>query len=294
MPLSCSKPLPRIALGAAVALCAALAFAPGIARADVTRSFNFSPSSVVVNATPAGVVVAMEGAVPEGAPGAPELPVVPVFVELAAGQRARSATVVASGWTSLGTAPGRLRTAAAVTPGFPRLGSNADPSIYGSADWFPARAGTLGPTGIMRGRPLATLALHPVRVRPQTGELEIATRIEVRVVTETDPDAELSPRRRVVPEWESQFDLSAGSYGRGLEHLAPEVYPGARIEPASGMRTQAARGGFAPTSVPSVEGSPVQYLIITNAAMSAQLQRLADWRTRTGVPTIVRTVEFIQ
>ena len=38
----------------------------------------------------------------------------------------------------------------------------------------------------------------------------------------------------------------------------------------------------------------MQYLIITNAVMQPQLQRLADWRTRTGVPTVVRTVEFIQ
>ncbi len=295
MPSLRSPIMPRIDLHAvALAVAVCVAFAPGSARGDVVKSFEFSPSFVVVNQTAAGVVVALEGAVPDGAPGAPELPVVPVFVELAAGLRARSATIEASGWTTLGTAPGHLRTAQAIVPGFPRLGSDEDPAIYGSKEWFPARAGTLGSTGIMRGRPLATLALHPVRVRPSTGELEIATRIEVRVVTESDPNAELSVRRRVVPEWEAQFDVSAGAFGRGLDHLAPESFAGARIESGAGVRTQGAGGGFAPTSVPSVEGSPVEYLIITNAAMSAQLQRLADWRTRTGVPTIVRTVEFIQ
>ena len=295
MPSFCSRTLLRIAVRNFL-LFAGLGFAlsPAPAHADVVKSFDFSPSSVVVQAGPAGVVVAMDGAVPEGAPGSPELPAVPVFVELAVGQRARSASIEAGGWVSLGTAPGRLRTAAAISPGFPRLGSDADPAIYGSAQWFPARAGTLGPTGTMRGRPLATLALHPVRVRPSTGELEVATRIDVRIVTEADPDADLSARRRIIPEWETQFDLGAGSFGRGLEHLAPETFPGARIEGATGARTQAAGGGFAPAAVPSVEGSPVQYLIITNNAMAAQMQRLADWRTRTGVPTIVRTVEFIQ
>src|SRR6185503_6624239 len=103
-------------------------------RADVVRTFTFSPQDVVVQKGPAGVVVAMQGAVPDGAPGAPELPVVPVFVELNAGQRVRSATFEATGWAPLGTAPGRLRTAAAVSPGFPRLGSDPDPAIYGSND----------------------------------------------------------------------------------------------------------------------------------------------------------------
>jgi hypothetical protein len=95
-----------------------------------------------------------------------------------------------------------------------------------------------------------------------------------------------------VPEWEEAFDFDASRYGLGLERPAHETFPGARIEPGAGL--QSVGKGFAPSSLPSVEGSPVQYLIITNAVMQPQLQRLADWRTRTGVPSVVRTVEFIQ
>lgn len=279
----------RIALCLAT-LCAL--FNVGPARADVVRAFTFSPRDVAVTPGPAGVVVAMQGAVPEGAPGGPELPAVAVFVELEAGQRVRSSSITPHGWVTLGTAPGRLRSAAAAQPGLPRLGSDPDAAIYASRDWFPAKVGTLGPTGTMRGRTLATLVLRPVRVRPGTSELEIATSIEVRLVTENDPTAEPMVRRRVVPEWEKQFDFGASSFGRGLEQLAPDSYKGARIESATGQSVSG--GGFNPSSVPSVEGSPVEYLIITNAAMAAQMQRLADWRTRTGVPTVVRTLEFIQ
>ena len=293
MPSIRSLPTPRIALCLAT-LCALIGpgLAPRAAVADVVRTFTFSPHDVAVVAGSAGTVVAMTGAVPDGAPGEPELPAVPVFIQIDAGQRVRSSTITALAWAPLGTATTRLRTAAAAQPGLPRLGSDPDAALYASREWFPASPGTLGPTGTMRGRELATLALRPVRVRPGTGELEIATRIEVRLVTEADPTAEPFARRRVVPEWETQFDLGASQFGKGLEHLGPESYPGARLEPASGLKTQG--GAFKPSSLPSVEGSPVQYLIITNAAMATELQRLADWRTRTGVPTVVRTVEFIQ
>ena len=52
-------------------------------------------------------------------------------------------------------------------------------------------------------------------------------------------------------------------------------------------------GGFAPTEYPSLEGSPVDYLIVTTDALAADFQRLANWKTAKGVPTVVRTVEWI-
>jgi hypothetical protein len=250
------------------------------ARADVVRTFTFSPHDVAVVQGPAGVVVAIQGGVPDGTPGGPELPAVPAFIELEPGQRVRSSTITATDWAPLGRAPGRLRTAAAVSPGLPRLGSDPDPAIYSSTEWFPKSVGNVGPTGAMRGRALASLALRPVRVRPGTGELEVATRIEVRLVTEADPNAELLSRRRIVPEWEEAFDFDAGRYGMGLTRPAHETFPGARIEPAAGL--QAAGGGFKPSSVPSVEAArPVpHHHQCRDAAAAAAPGRLAHAHRR--------------
>ena len=52
--------------------------------------------------------------------------------------------------------------------------------------------------------------------------------------------------------------------------------------------------GFVPAYQPGLEGSAVQYLIVTVAAMEAEFQRLADWKTRKGVPAVVRTIEWIE
>src|SRR5262249_21826764 len=51
---------------------------------------------------------------------------------------------------------------------------------------------------------------------------------------------------------------------------------------------------FKPLQVPSVLGSPVEYLIVTSDAMASQFQQLADWKTQSGIPAVVRTVSFIR
>ncbi len=282
-----SLPIPALALTAAL-----LSSAPSNA-AEIVRQFSFSPSEVSLRPGPDGLSIGLRGGVPDGRPGAPELPRVPAWVEIPEGERVTGIAIEANGFLPIAARQGRVRAAAAVSPGFPRVASDPDAAIYGPDAWYPATPGQRGPAGRLRGRHLASVALSPVRVRPATGDVEIATSIVVRVTTERDPEAGASERRRIVPEWESAFLQSARQYGRGLESLAP-VYPaGVRLDRAAGLRGESGRG-FTPTIVPSVEGSPVQYLIITNAAMQGELQRLADWRTKAGMPSIVRTIEFIQ
>ncbi len=56
-----------------------------------------------------------------------------------------------------------------------------------------------------------------------------------------------------------------------------------------------AEHGFLPESIPSVEGSPVQYVIISppDEAMKQEWQRLADWKTATGIPALVVDTDWI-
>jgi hypothetical protein len=70
----------------------------------------------------------------------------------------------------------------------------------------------------------------------------------------------------------------------------------------SNNKSFAAVSKFAPTSLPSTEGSEVKYLIITNnydvngvfvGDLVSEFQRLADWKTKKGVPAIVKTVEWV-
>jgi hypothetical protein len=52
--------------------------------------------------------------------------------------------------------------------------------------------------------------------------------------------------------------------------------------------------GNSPERVPGLEGSSVSYLIITNDELASTFQQLADYRTSVGMPSVVRSVEWIQ
>ncbi|MFQ5600839.1 MAG: C25 family cysteine peptidase, partial [Candidatus Krumholzibacteriia bacterium] len=70
--------------------------------------------------------------------------------------------------------------------------------------------------------------------------------------------------------------------------------------PAWRARLESARvpgghaGPFRPTAAPSLDGSPVEYLILTNDEMAAEFQKLAAWKTAKGVPAVVRTLAQVE
>ena len=72
-----------------------------------------------------------------------------------------------------------------------------------------------------------------------------------------------------------------GEVSGGRAHAGAALRPDPRAVPKP-----------AATQIPSLLGSPVQYVIITNDALAAEFQRLADWKTQTGVPAVVRTLSL--
>ena len=52
-------------------------------------------------------------------------------------------------------------------------------------------------------------------------------------------------------------------------------------------------GGFSPTRMPSLEGSSVSFVIVTTPTMMPEFERLAAWRTKSGLPSVVRTLDEV-
>jgi hypothetical protein len=67
-----------------------------------------------------------------------------------------------------------------------------------------------------------------------------------------------------------------------------------RARPPGAQLNAAHRRGFRPTGDPSLDGSGVRSLIVTTEALVDAFQPLADWKTRRGVPTTIRTIEWIE
>jgi hypothetical protein len=201
-------------------------------------------------------------------------------VVLPLGQRLAAVEIV-----ELETAPlahgVRLPSAELLRPGLDSLERTApDPAFFGRSDFVPERLVQAGVQGFERGQGVAYVEVAPVRWNPATGELERIERVRVRLVLEPTSERPLE-RERVVPEWE---DGGVGAASPGSRAAQPTALVGGarQAEP------------FKATQLPSVLGSPVAYVIVTNDAMAPAFQQLADWKTQSGVPAVVRTISFIK
>ena len=148
---------------------------------------------------------------------------------------------------------------------------------------FPSERVSLISTGTLHGYTIASFAVYPVRV---VGDDVIATD-ELTLQIETAPEARPGTAllQRLAPQVRA----------RAQSELAQIV-----INPIDASRYAFTErpvvrkpGGFQPTSFPSLEGSPVEYVIITPDSLASTYQGLADFKTLKGVPTVVRTTEWI-
>jgi hypothetical protein len=248
-----------------------------LASTTLEREFHYGRERFHLTRNADGTtLVGMNGASREYTAGRPDQPLVGERIELPEGMQVAGVEIVSLETASLAHGV-RLPSAEILHHGLEQLErSAADPAVFGSASFVPGELVRVGLQGYERGRRVAWLVVAPSRWNPATGELERIERLRVRLTLESAPDRPLQ-RQRIVPEWE-------GNTAAGAAALSPAVGPESRgrVQP------------FSATQIPSVLGSPVAYVIITNDALAAVFQQLADWKTQAGVPAVVRTMSFIK
>ena len=265
--------------GAAILL-AALS-GPAAASTTLEREFRYAATRFGLTLNVDGTTqVGMSAATRDYTPGRPDLPLVGERIELPVGLRLAGVEVLGLETASLARSV-RMPGAQLLRPDSDVVERTApDPAIFARPGFYPEVPVQVGAQGFERGRNIAHVVVSPVRWDPATGDLERIERVRVRLVLEPTPERPLE-RLRVVPEWEGAGDAGPAA---GARVAAPATLAGIprSAEP------------FKATQLPSVLGSPVAYVIITNDAMAATFQQLADWKTQSGVPAVVRTVSFIK
>ncbi|MGH7742254.1 MAG: C25 family cysteine peptidase, partial [Candidatus Eiseniibacteriota bacterium] len=214
--------------------------------------------------------------------GYPDLPWISERIELPDGQRIARIDVL-----SIDSAPlaAGVRMASAIRPQPASLAMERtapDSALSAKTEFQPEAPAQLALQGYEDGIGVALVRVSPVRWNAASGALEMVTRLRVRLVLETDPGTPVRRERTDLP-WIKP---------RG-EAVSRAAVTGAGAAPAVISRSGGAQP-FQATQLPSLLGSPVEYLIVTNDAMAAQMQRLADWKTETGMPAAVRTISFIR
>lgn len=231
----------------------------------VTREIVVDPSGVSRVEGDEGSRLTLRGgfrlAVADGA----DLPAIPAILLLSPEEEARSVRV-------------EVRESVALSPETAALAAGEDNTPQETPRVLSFRSGR------MRGHSVVSAAVSPFFLDPASGIPRLATRM--RVVVETRPrppaDGDLVVLRES-SEGERTFGAWLGARphdgSRETRTLKPLVNSGAPFAP-----------GFRPT----VDGSPVEMVIITTAEQEAEYQRLADVRTRLGTATVVRTLDWIQ
>lgn len=258
--------------------------------ATIEREFRYDASRVQLVQRDGYTLVEAKGGMPEFRVGRPDLPWLAERVDLAPGTKLTGIELV-----DVQTAPlGVVRTMASAEVTHPGLGeterTRPDARFYGSSKAQPEELVALGAQGDQRGRRIAYVRVAAARWNPQSGMVERVTSVRVRLTVEDGAPTDL-PRERIVREWEDA-GLPTGVPLRTLGSALVSMWDGDGTSGESGAVGEAQP--FRPQQVPSVLGSPVEYVIVTNDALASTFQQLADWKTQSGVPAVVRTTSFIR
>jgi hypothetical protein len=141
-------------------------------------------------------------------------------------------------------------------------------------------------SGYYRGYRIANFAVYPFRYNLATGLLTLDREVNLIIQTEPDvPDTERAVRLRHVDGFREESERSVRSMVQNDEAIATYLFD--EIEIDGGER------GFLPSYLPSMEGSEVSYVIVTNEEMAPVFEEFAERKTKKGVPAVVRTVEWI-
>jgi hypothetical protein len=210
-------------------------------------------------------------------PGQPDLPWAVVRVPLA------DAAARISGWSFDPEPSVLLAHGFMPTPAWRDLPSEAggpvlpdpDPVIYHGAVPWPAEQVLFRGVQVHGGRAEAVFLVCPLRWDPRSRDLERCPggTLTVRVAPGVGTGDAVTPQRPVADD-----AVRAGTADKG----------------AGGTVLHAVRGGLTPTSRPSLDSVPVEFLVITTERLAPAFQSLVDWKNRQGYPAAIRTVEAVE
>ncbi|NPD47921.1 C25 family cysteine peptidase [Lentimicrobium sp. S6] len=131
---------------------------------------------------------------------------------------------------------------------------------------------------------MAALVYYPLQYNPITDKLYLTTQLEYRIIFSDAAHQPISPRR-----------MSQQNYDKSKDYLKTQVENPIDIDIYFQLEKNdpVLSSPFMPDEFPNFNGQAVEYIIITNEALADGFQEIADWKTKKGVPALVKTVEWI-
>jgi hypothetical protein len=271
--------------GDVVAICVLLCGALAATAAGPVLETAFDASEVAIEVDGTYAKLEIDGTAAVKTPGEPALPI--RYLRFVIPSDSRVEDIVITGLVEQ-ELPGTYRVMPAqqeVPTGETPIWSDPDPAIYESDAPYPAsRVQFLG-DGYLGGYRIASVAVYPLTYIPSTGKLTLATELAVELSL-TAGTNRAQPRHRMTARSDRLYRTLVGNLVENPEATLGKL---GAIEIVDGAGPE----GFQPRYTPSLEGSPVEYVIITSDAYAPQFQEFADWKTQKGVPAVVKTISWI-
>ncbi len=253
-----------------------LAFLPLVAG-TVTRTVTFERDDLIFYQVNEFDVVELRDYPAAVNPGEPRLPRVVETVIIPAGAIPVAVEVVAANWIDI---PGTY-TIVPAQPDvrLPMPGKTfvpeeylPDPDVYASFDFYPGLDIRLNGGGTMNGYRLAHVELFPVRYIPADGVLQMATSMTYRLAYSDYQVSDMIPtvRQREV-------------FGEAVRAIVSNPEDVDFCAPRVGKES----------ALSLVPPGYYEYVVVTEPPMDTVFQRLADWKTKKGIPATVVTVSWI-
>ncbi|MGB7054026.1 MAG: C25 family cysteine peptidase, partial [bacterium] len=243
----------------------------------ITKTLNFSEQDLMLYRVDDYDVVEIKGNPVLVNLGAPRMPWILQKLVIPAGAVPASVRIIFEEWRDIpGTfnvvpaqpdvplpMPGKTFEPAPITP---------DPDIYSSAEPFPRVKIRNSGMGKLSGFHIAHVDVFPVRFIPSDGKLQLATTItyELEYREEGSMDIISSERQREV-------------FGDAVHSIVANPEDVVRFAPYVGQN----RG------VSFVPPGYYEYVVISASPMDTVFERLADWKTKKGVPSTVVDISWI-
>ncbi|MEZ4649211.1 MAG: C25 family cysteine peptidase [Candidatus Eisenbacteria bacterium] len=272
--------LPLVRL-ASLAACLCLLTSVSAAKAGSLQLHWAEDDVRVVSGGDGYVGVELAGGGTSALPGSPDLPWVAVSVPLEPGQTIGDWAFEGRGWVAIGvgvTPRPVIDQEEIIREG--RAKPTEDPTLYTGTEDFPGEPVRYLGVQAARGVVSGAFLVCPFRWNPVTQVLEFATSGQL-----------------------SYTAVPGGPAGTLPVPYRPAALPLDRSLPeASTTFGRAATGGTAVHSlsalgeseVPSLEGTPVEFLLVTTDEFAPVFEELIAWKNETGVPAAIRTVSWIE
>lgn len=253
--------------------------------AQYVGQVNMNPADVTTSQTDGYDHVTISGCFMETDVGRPWLPVKHLHVAIPEDKTVAAIEILSFLQQELTGTYNIMPTQAEQIPGQPVPDFvSPDPDIYNVNTKYPAEYLYSPTSGFMSGVHLAGLLYYPLQYNPVTHKLYLTTHLEYRLVYADQENSPVKPRR-----------MTISSYLKTKENLESMAVNSSDVSNYFQLeKTDIFSGAaFLPNEFPDFNGQAVEYVVITNQTLAEGFQEIANWKTRKGVPAVVRTVEWI-